>query len=111
MKEKIDAFVGAAPQFDHITMLSLELMPQNGPGMKKLKLTPSLESMEQVTAFVEQELETAGIPTKVIAQIPRVSNLNLQFSFRIWLLTEAYRRCVTYIGKAYLCVYKMVRTR
>ncbi len=69
MKEEIDTFVGEAPQFDDITMLSLELMPQNGPGMKKLKLTPSLESMEQVTAFVEQELETAGISMKVIVQI------------------------------------------
>lgn len=27
--------------------------------MKNLKLTPSLESIEQVTSFVEQELETA----------------------------------------------------
>lgn len=69
MKEEIDAFVGAAPQFDDITMLSLELMPQNGPGMKKLKLTPTLESMEQVAAFVEQELENAGVPMKVIAQM------------------------------------------
>ncbi len=69
MKEDIDTFVGEAPQFDDITMLSLELMPQNGPGMKKLKLAPSLESMEQVTAFVEEELETVGISMKVIAQI------------------------------------------
>ena len=69
MKGEIDTFVGEAPQFDDITMLILELMPQNGPGMKKMKLTPSLESMEQVTAFVEQELETAGISMKVIAQI------------------------------------------
>ena len=68
MKEDIDAFVGEAPQFDDITMLSLELMSQNGPGMKKLKLTPSLESIEQVTSFVEQELEEAGISMKVIAQ-------------------------------------------
>ena len=69
MKEDIDTFVGEAPQFDDITMLSLELMPQNGPGMKKLKLVPSLESMEQVTDFVEQELETVGVSMKVIAQI------------------------------------------
>lgn len=69
MKKEIDSFVGEAPQFDDITMLSMELMPQNGPIMKKLKLTPSLESMEQVTAFVEQELETAGISMKVTAQM------------------------------------------
>ncbi|MEM1483449.1 SpoIIE family protein phosphatase [Oscillospiraceae bacterium PP1C4] len=69
MKEEIDSFVGEAPQFDDITMLSLELMPQKGSGMKKLKLLLTLESMEQVTAFVDRELETADIPMKVIAQI------------------------------------------
>ena len=69
MKEDIDAFVGEAPQFDDITMLSLELVPQNGPGMRKMKLTPALESIEQVTAFVEQELEAAGVSMKVILQM------------------------------------------
>ncbi|MDF2521180.1 MAG: rsbU, partial [Clostridia bacterium] len=69
MKEDIDAFVGEAPQFDDITMLSLELMPQKGPGMKKLKLKPSLEAVDEVTAFVEQELQTAGVSMKVIAQM------------------------------------------
>lgn len=69
MKEDIDAFVGEAPQFDDITMLSLELMPQNGPGMKKLKLTPTLEAIDEVTSFVEQELEAADISMKVIAQL------------------------------------------
>ncbi|OPZ75359.1 MAG: Phosphoserine phosphatase RsbU [Firmicutes bacterium ADurb.Bin456] len=69
MKEDIDAFVGEAPQFDDITMLSLELVPQNGPGMKKMKLTPALESIGQVTSFVEQELEAAGVSMKVIVQM------------------------------------------
>lgn len=69
MKEEIDAFVGEAPQFDDITMLSLELRPQSGHGMKKLKVTPTLVSIEEVTAFVEQELEAAEIPMKVTAQM------------------------------------------
>ncbi len=69
MKEEIDTFVGEAPQFDDITMLSLELRLQNGPEMKKLKLIPTLESIEQAIAFVEQELEAVGIPMKVIAQM------------------------------------------
>lgn len=69
MKEEIETFVGEAPQFDDITMLSLELIPQNGPGMKKLKLTPTPECIEAVTAFVEKELEAADIPMKVIAQM------------------------------------------
>jgi sigma-B regulation protein RsbU (phosphoserine phosphatase) len=69
MKEDIDTFVGEAPQFDDITMLSLERMPQKGLVMKKLKLNPTLESIEQVTAFVEQELEAADISMKMIAQM------------------------------------------
>lgn len=67
MKEDIDSFVDEAPQFDDITMLSLELKPHNGLDMKKLKLTPTLEAMDQVTAFVEQELEAKDIPMKMIA--------------------------------------------
>ena len=69
IKEDIDSFVKEAPQFDDITMLSLELKLQNGQGMKKYKLTPTLDAMDQVTAFVEQELEAKDIPVKVIAQI------------------------------------------
>ncbi len=69
MKEDIDAFVGEAPQFDDITMLSLELIPQNNPSTKQLKLSPTFQSMEQVSAFVEQELENVGIPMKVITQM------------------------------------------
>lgn len=69
IKEAIDSFVKEAPQFDDITMLSLELKLQNGQGMKKYKLTPTLDAMDQVTAFVEQELEAKDIPMKVIAQI------------------------------------------
>lgn len=69
LKEDIDAFVGKAPQFDDITMLILELTPRKGSGMKKLKLIPSLESINEVIAFVEKELEAAEIPKKVIAQM------------------------------------------
>ena len=69
MKEDIDSFVKEAPQFDDITMLSLELRLLNSEGMKKRKLTPSLESMDQVTAFVEQELEASEVSMKVIAQM------------------------------------------
>ncbi len=69
MMQDIDSFVGEAPQFDDITMLSLELKPQNGSGMIKLKLKPSLEAINQVIEFVEQELQNMGISMKVIAQM------------------------------------------
>ncbi|MEG1072185.1 MAG: ATP-binding protein, partial [Oscillospiraceae bacterium] len=37
--------------------------------MKKLRLTPSLDSIEQVTAFLDQTLEAAEVPMKIIAQM------------------------------------------
>ncbi len=69
LKDDIDAFVGEAPQFDDITMLSLELISKKEPTMRKLEVSPTMESMDQVTAFVEQELEAAEIPRKVITQM------------------------------------------
>lgn len=69
LKQDIDAFVGDAPQFDDITMLSLMLMPADTFGMQKLKLPPSMEAMEEVTAFVEHSMENAGLPMKLIAQL------------------------------------------
>lgn len=69
VKLDIDAFVGQAPQFDDITMLCLTLIPTDTFGMQKLKLPPSLEAMAEVTAFVEQSAEDAGLPMKLIAQL------------------------------------------
>lgn len=68
VQQDIDTFVGQAPQFDDITMLSLEIREQTNT-MKKLKMAPSLDSIEQATAFLEQELAAADVPLKIIAQI------------------------------------------
>ncbi|MEG2174972.1 MAG: SpoIIE family protein phosphatase, partial [Oscillospiraceae bacterium] len=69
IKEDVDNFVGQAPQFDDITMLCLTLMPADTFGMQKLKLPPSLEAMTEVTNFVEQSMEEAALPMKLIAQM------------------------------------------
>lgn len=69
MKDEINAFVGSAPQFDDITMLSLELTPQKGTTMKKITLQPTLDAIEKVTAFVEQELNESDVPKKLIMQM------------------------------------------
>ncbi|HML47696.1 MAG TPA: SpoIIE family protein phosphatase [Clostridia bacterium] len=69
MKESIDAFVGSVPQFDDITMLSLELKPQPDRSMKTLKFKPELAVIGEATAFVEQELEAAGASAKDVAQL------------------------------------------
>ncbi|MEG2106359.1 MAG: hypothetical protein RRY79_06180 [Clostridia bacterium] len=60
MKEDIDLFLGAAPQFDDITMLSLELMPRKGSAMKKLKLFPTLEVIDEVVAFCGTGVGNSG---------------------------------------------------
>lgn len=67
MKEDIDTFVGEAPQFDDITMLALELKGLGG--IKKLHLRPSLEAMDEVTAFIEDELNAAKVPVKIMMQM------------------------------------------
>lgn len=67
MKEDIDTFVGEAPQFDDITMLALELKGLGG--IKKLHLRPSLEAMDEVTAFIEEELNAAKVPVKIMMQM------------------------------------------
>ncbi|MEG2678582.1 MAG: SpoIIE family protein phosphatase [Oscillospiraceae bacterium] len=68
VKLDVENFVGSAPQFDDITMLSLERKDVTC-SMKKLRLTPSLDSIEQVTAFLDQTLEAAEVPMKIIAQM------------------------------------------
>ncbi|QHQ62577.1 SpoIIE family protein phosphatase [Anaerocolumna sedimenticola] len=109
MKEDIDAFVGEAPQFDDITMLSLELMPKNDTGFKKLKLSPSLESIELVSGFVEQELESVGIPMKVIAQmnvaVDEIFSNIVQYSgaseITVWVTVEERRIILRFTDNGY----------
>lgn len=69
VKEDIDVFVGDAPQFDDITMLSLELKSKSASNTTKLNLIPTIESTGQVSAYVELKLEEANVPLKVINQI------------------------------------------
>lgn len=69
IKQDIDRFVGEAPQFDDITMLSLELRPRNVSGMRKLKVVPTLEATEEITAFVEGILEESEVPMKVVMKM------------------------------------------
>lgn len=63
----LDAFVGGADQFDDITMLCLEL--RDAPGMRKMSVQPSTESLPAVIAFFEEALEEARAPQKIIAQV------------------------------------------
>ena len=65
--EDIDAFVAGAVQFDDITMLC---MRYNGVKEgKKLVLEATLENLNQVLAFVDEQLEMMGCPMKQQMQI------------------------------------------
>ena len=68
VKADIDSFVGNAPQFDDITMLSFE-MKRIKHSMKLLQTEPDLENLEKVTAFVEEQLTEKQAPFKVISQM------------------------------------------
>ena len=66
LKADIDCFVGAAPQFDDITMLALQ---RRLPARRHLQVPPVLESIPQVCAFLEAALQDCGAPLKVISQV------------------------------------------
>ena len=64
----VDAFVGAADQFDDITMLCIELRTVTN-GMKKIGIAPTLDKLPEATGFFEDILSAANAPMKVIAQV------------------------------------------
>ncbi len=69
VKENIDMFVKEAPQFDDITMLALRMRNDRSETMKKISVSPCLESLNSVTAFFESCLGEQDAPMKVIAQV------------------------------------------
>lgn len=64
----VDAFVGAADQFDDITMLCIERRTA-ADGMKKIGIAPTLDKLPEATSFFEDILSAADAPMKVIAQV------------------------------------------
>ncbi|MGM9548501.1 MAG: SpoIIE family protein phosphatase [Faecousia sp.] len=67
VKEDIDRFVGDAPQFDDITMLSIQR--KGGEMMRKRNIAPKPESIPEVSGFFEQELVRHDAPEKIITQV------------------------------------------
>ena len=66
LKTNIDAFVGAAPQFDDITMLMFDFKPKKGGERMTNKIFPAkTESLSDVLGFVEETLESFECPLKV----------------------------------------------
>ena len=62
VKADVDAFQGEAEQFDDITMLCVRL---NEVENKMLSVNPTMETVPQVAAFVEENLEKFEVPMKL----------------------------------------------
>jgi len=69
VKADVGAFVAEAPQFDDITMLSLQIAERSGGGLEELKTEPIPDNLYQVTGFVEDTLGGLGVPMKALMQI------------------------------------------
>ena len=67
VKAAVDAFAGGEPQFDDMTMLALKY--RGVSEMKELTLEATIENVQTVTQFVEEQLEAVGCPVKAQMQI------------------------------------------
>ena len=66
LKNKIDEFVGEAPQFDDITMLMFDYKPQKRGEFMMEKIFPAkTESLDDILSLTEQMLEKYECPMKM----------------------------------------------
>ena len=65
----VDAFVGNAPQFDDITMLSFQYAGTEEENLNELTLEARVDNLEQVLSFVDSHLEAFDCPMKAQMQI------------------------------------------
>lgn len=68
MKKYVDDFTGEAPQFDDITMLCLRYFGGKN-FVKELTIDATVENLEQVIAFVDEQLEIHDCSPKTQLQI------------------------------------------
>ena len=66
VKADVDVFQGEAEQFDDITMLCVRL---NEVENKLLSITPTMETVPQVAAFVEENLQQFAVPMKMTVKL------------------------------------------
>ena len=67
VKSEIDKFVGEAPQFDDITMMAVTYF--GGDQVQELTIDATVENIEKVTDFVNEQLEACDCPIKAQMQI------------------------------------------
>ena len=68
MKNAVDSFTGEAPQFDDITMLCLKYYG-GGKQVKELTVEALIDNLDDVLAFVDEQLEAHDCSMKVQTQI------------------------------------------
>ena len=66
VKADVDVFQGDTEQFDDITMLCVRLSEVEN---KMLSVKPTMETVSQVAAFVEEHLEQFDVPMKLSAKL------------------------------------------
>ena len=69
VRNDIDEFVGAAPQFDDITMMGVKYDGPEDMGPAKLSIDAKTENLDKVLAFAEEQLGKADCPIKAQTQI------------------------------------------
>lgn len=69
VKADVDLFVGEASQFDDITMLCLKYNGEENTSTKEITVVATVESIETVTDFVNEQLEAVDCPMKSQMQI------------------------------------------
>lgn len=69
MRQDIDRFVGDAPQFDDITMLAIRRKKEAAGNVRKLQVAPSLDSLPQISEFLDAFLQAHDVPKKTTAQL------------------------------------------
>ena len=67
MKRSVDEFTGDAPQFDDMTMLCVRYF--GGGKMKELTIEADVNNLDDVLAFVDEQLEAHGCTHKVQMQL------------------------------------------
>lgn len=77
IKQDIDKFVGDAPQFDDITMLSFFFMRKNAPdrdanhqaSKNEITVTADIDNLDKVTDYINSVLGKYGCPEKTMRQL------------------------------------------
>ena len=69
VRDDIDEFVGAAPQFDDITMMGMKYDGPEDKGPVKMTVDAKTENLDKVLAFAEEQLAKANCPVKEQTQI------------------------------------------